>query len=156
MDTDPGPRRSKINPDRIRKSASYRAALARSAKVLRKPEKLTRLVNEAVQKAAKLDRGPLIDARDNLFALFRLLKSYASGEYRQVSWSNLVLVVTAIAYFVMPVDLIPDLITGVGYLDDAAILTWTVNAIGRELDSFREWERQQSQVRVTAVEMAED
>ena len=156
MDTASEPPSSKINPDRIRKSASYRSALAPSAKVLKKPEKLLHLVNEAIYKVSKLDKGPIAEAKGNLFALFRLLRHYATGSYRDVSWSNLVLVVTAIAYFVMPLDLIPDIFTGLGYLDDAAIITWTINSISQELEKFRLWEKNQPVKAPLAVEMAED
>ena len=156
MDTEPEPQTSKINPQRIRKSASYRAALARAAKVLRKPEKLTLLVNEAAGKTRNLKKGPIRDASDSLHALFRLVRAYASGDYRRVSWSNLVLVVSALVYFVMPVDLIPDLITGLGYVDDAAIITWTINALGQELEKFRRWEDKRPPVESPIAEMAED
>src|SRR6056300_1825276 len=121
MDTGAESQSSRINPERIRKSASYRSALARAAKMLKKPEKLTRLINDAVSKAGKIEKGPIVEAKESLFTLFRLLKTYATGEYRELPWSNLVLVVSAVVYFVMPVDLLPDIITGLGYLDDAAL-----------------------------------
>lgn len=156
MDIGAEPKSSKINPERIRKSASYRAALARAAKVLKKPEKLTNLINDAAKKAGTLNKGPIAEARDSLFALFRLLKAYTKGEYRDLSWSNLVLVVSALLYFVMPVDLLPDIITGLGYLDDAAILTWTINALGHELERFKSWEKSHPEHPHRAVEMAED
>ncbi len=156
MDIGAEPKSSKINPERIRKSASYRAALARAAKVLKKPEKLTNLINDATQKAGSLDRGPIAEAKDSLFALFRLLKSYTKGEYRDLSWSNMVLVVSALVYFVMPIDLLPDIITGLGYLDDAAIITWTINALGQELEKFKSWEKSHPERPRQAVEMAED
>lgn len=158
MDTGAEPKSSKINPDRIRKSASYRAALARAAKVLKKPEKLTNLINDASAKAGALERGPISEAKESLFALFRLLKAYTTGDYRDLSWSNLVLVVSAIVYFVTPIDLIPDLITGLGYLDDAAIITWTINAIGHELERFKLWEKTHTATAAPGfgAELAED
>ena len=156
MDTGTEPPGSRINPERIRKSASYRAALARAAKVLKKPEKLSRLVNEAIAKAGDLDRGPMAEARASLFALFRLLRAYATGDYRDVSWSNLVLVVSALVYFVMPVDLIPDIITALGYFDDAAIITWTISVMGDELEKFKRWESSRAAAPAVAVEVAED
>ena len=156
MDTGPEPSSSRINPDRIRKSSSYRSALAKAAKVLKKPEKILNLVNEAINKIGTLNKGPIIEAKESMFALFRLLKAYAKGEYREVSWSNLVLVISALMYVVMPVDLIPDLITGLGYLDDAAIITWTINAMGQELDKFKIWENGHHRTTYSIVEMAED
>ena len=39
----------------------------------------------------------------------------------------------AVAYFVTPADVIPDLIAGLGYTDDAAVLTAAIKAIGSNL-----------------------
>lgn len=39
----------------------------------------------------------------------------------------------AAAYFVLPADLIPDLLAGVGFTDDAAVLTAALTAVGRHL-----------------------
>lgn len=38
-----------------------------------------------------------------------------------------------IAYFILPFDLIPDIIAGLGYTDDAAIITAIVAALGRHV-----------------------
>ncbi|MCK9506165.1 MAG: DUF1232 domain-containing protein [Porticoccaceae bacterium] len=134
---------SKINPERVRTSSSYRGAMAKAAKVLKKPEKLSKLVREASHKADRLDKGPIGETKDNLFSLFRLAKAYSTGEYRSISWSNLVLVVASIIYFVTPIDLIPDFLLAMGYFDDAALLAWTVKAIGEELNQFKLWEKNQ-------------
>lgn len=39
----------------------------------------------------------------------------------------------AVAYFVTPADVIPDFIAGLGYTDDAAVLTAAIKAIGSNL-----------------------
>lgn len=48
-----------------------------------------------------------------------------------------------IAYFILPFDLIPDLIAGLGYTDDAAVVTAIVAALSRHvLPRHREAARQ--------------
>jgi uncharacterized membrane protein YkvA (DUF1232 family) len=39
----------------------------------------------------------------------------------------------AIAYFVLPADLIPDVLAGLGFTDDAAVLAAAVTAVGRHI-----------------------
>lgn len=43
------------------------------------------------------------------------------------------MMLAALAYFVMPVDVIPDFIAGLGYTDDAAVFTALMAVIGRNL-----------------------
>jgi uncharacterized membrane protein YkvA (DUF1232 family) len=47
----------------------------------------------------------------------------------------------AVVYFVMPADLIPDLLLGIGFVDDAAVVSAVVRTVRNELDRFRTWER---------------
>jgi uncharacterized membrane protein YkvA (DUF1232 family) len=43
------------------------------------------------------------------------------------------MMLAALAYFVLPVDAIPDFIAGLGYTDDAAVFTALMAIIGRNL-----------------------
>lgn len=40
-----------------------------------------------------------------------------------IPWGDVLMIAGAIAYFVMPVDLIPDAMPGIGFSDDLAALT---------------------------------
>jgi len=43
------------------------------------------------------------------------------------------MMLAALAYFVLPVDAIPDVIAGLGYTDDAAVFTALMAIVGRNL-----------------------
>ena len=43
------------------------------------------------------------------------------------------LLVAALAYFVLPTDVLPDFITGLGFTDDAAVLLALFNVVGRSI-----------------------
>jgi uncharacterized membrane protein YkvA (DUF1232 family) len=43
------------------------------------------------------------------------------------------MMLAALAYFVMPVDAIPDVIAGLGYTDDAAVLMAALTLVGKHL-----------------------
>lgn len=155
-DTEPAFEKRKLNPKRVRKSASYRSSLARAANILKKPEKLSKLVADASTKAARLGSTQLTELKDGLLGLFRLVKAYSRGEYRDISWSNMILVVSAIIYFVTPFDLVPDFLVAIGYLDDAAILSWTIKALSDEIDNFRLWEQNREARASSAPDLADD
>lgn len=39
----------------------------------------------------------------------------------------------AVAYFVLPVDMVPDMLAGLGFTDDASVLAAALAAVGRHL-----------------------
>jgi uncharacterized membrane protein YkvA (DUF1232 family) len=54
-----------------------------------------------------------------------------------------VLIAGAVVYFVAPLDLIPDALIGIGFVDDVAVISAVVRAVRDELDRFQAWETQQ-------------
>lgn len=115
--------------------------LARRAarRVLRRRLKLLRLTKEAYLKLGNRD-GVLARVREDLHTMIRLVRAWARREYRSVPWKSVMYIVAAIVYFVNPVDLIPDIITGIGFVDDAAVIGAVVRSFHEELDAFRRWE----------------
>ena len=43
------------------------------------------------------------------------------------------MLLAALAYFVMPLDVIPDFVAGLGFTDDAAVLAMAIGAVSRHL-----------------------
>ena len=50
-----------------------------------------------------------------------------------------------VLYFLMPIDVIPDVLIGLGFVDDAAVIAWVMNSVGPELGKFRQWETSRAQ-----------
>ena len=61
---------------------------------------------------------------------------------RTLPWRSAFYSVAALIYFLNPVDLIPDALIGIGFIDDVAVIGAVVNAIRKDLDGFVSWERQ--------------
>ena len=49
----------------------------------------------------------------------------------------------AVAYLVSPIDVIPDFIPILGFVDDAAVFSLTLAAFQSEIDTYKEWKAQQ-------------
>jgi uncharacterized membrane protein YkvA (DUF1232 family) len=103
-------------------------------------QKAAQLLREAIEKANR-NKGALKKLWGKLTTLFRLVKAWGKGEYKDVSTKTIIWVIAAIIYFVNPFDVVPDFITGVGYVDDAVIILFVVNSIRQDLDKFLKWER---------------
>ncbi|EPJ2926131.1 YkvA family protein [Pseudomonas aeruginosa] len=87
--------------------------------------------------ARKRSRLKLV--KSDLRLLQELLVAWVRGEYRELSRQALLSVIAALAYFLSPVDIVPDFIFGVGLLDDLAVLAWVVRRWQAELDAFKVW-----------------
>jgi uncharacterized membrane protein YkvA (DUF1232 family) len=127
--------------NRIVGGSLFAGLLGRATQYAKNPDKLKDLTTKARQKAESAGRsGPLKDLWESMMALLRLIRAYAKGEYRQVPAQSLVLIVAAVLYFLTPLDVIPDFIFGLGYLDDAAVIAWVINTVKSVLDDFLRWE----------------
>ena len=60
-----------------------------------------------------------------------LLAVYYSARDEETPIQAKGLMFAALAYFVLPTDVLPDFITGLGYTDDAAVLFALFNVVGR-------------------------
>ena len=68
-----------------------------------------------------------------------MVKDYASGKYREVPEKSILDATVALLYILNPLDLIPDLVPGLGLVDDAAVLTMVVKAIQSDVQNYRSW-----------------
>lgn len=69
---------------------------------------------------------------------FSMIKDYVQGNYRQLPWWSVASVAAALGYFLAPIDLIPDFIPGLGYLDDAAVFALVLSGIREDLKKYAE------------------
>ncbi len=104
--------------------------------------KVSSLLVDAVFKAGKNKRA-LKKIWEDLSTLFRLIRAWVSGSYRNIPWPSIVLAIAAVIYFVNPFDLITDFIPLIGYVDDSTVVWFVIASISNELAKFREWEQTQ-------------
>jgi uncharacterized membrane protein YkvA (DUF1232 family) len=121
----------------------FQAALQKASRILGKPGRLVLLLVTFVRKLNQTDFTKADGAvvKEKFFTLGRLLRAYARGEYREIPWKSLLLIVAAILYFINPIDIIPDLLPLVGLTDDFAVLFLVYRSIGDDIDKFLAWEK---------------
>ena len=86
-----------------------RFARARARRLVESPQELLRVIEQARRKQASAGRARSLEpVLAELKTMLDLLRAWARHEYSGVSNANLVLIVGAAVYFLMPVDLVPD------------------------------------------------
>ncbi len=94
-----------------------------------------------------LKKGALYNGRKGMDEMWvdvktfsRLVQEFRKGSYRDISKKSVVMIVGALLYFVSPIDAVPDLLAGIGLLDDVAVIGFVASQLKQELEKFREWE----------------
>jgi uncharacterized membrane protein YkvA (DUF1232 family) len=98
------------------------------------------LIQQAIEQAEAIDKTALGDVWCDLLTMLRLLKAYVARRYQDAPQEGLLPIISAVAYFASPLDLIPDFVAGAGYIDDAMIIRSAARQVKAELERFLEWE----------------
>ena len=119
----------------------------KAKKILSDRPKLKKLMNDVVNRITKVDKHGKSPHFKELFTYLRTfvraIKKQLAGEYK-LPPDTLVLMVASLIYFLSPIDLIPDFIPVLGFLDDLAVILWIGAEIKKDLDDFLAWEASQS------------
>ena len=71
--------------------------------------------------------------------MFAMLKDIKNGRYPEVPWFAIAAISMALLYVLNPLDIIPDFIPGIGYIDDLAVMTISMGWIETDLHKYLDW-----------------
>jgi uncharacterized membrane protein YkvA (DUF1232 family) len=136
----------------ISKNAIFSVFVSRATKLLGKPFKIVTILNEVATKLAD------VDSKDNKFkqlfdvalTVVRMVRSYVTGEYREIQSSTVISGLAVLLYVLSPIDLVPDFIPVLGFLDDLSLVSWFVGKFQGEIVRFRDWENRMAQLAPSA------
>jgi uncharacterized membrane protein YkvA (DUF1232 family) len=124
----------------MKEPSGFRSARLKAEALVKDISKLTTLLHNAVAKADK-NKSILKKVWVDLMTLFRLIRAWISRDYRDVPWQTMVLATAAVVYFINPLDLIPDPIPFLGFLDDSSVIGFVLYSISGDIKRFLEWEQ---------------
>lgn len=131
-------KRSPVLKERL--EAEFAKAVITAKAYVENPQRLQPLFQEAAKQAASMPKEPFAETWPYFQAMLRLIRAYSEGKYRDVPESTLVVIIAAIIYVVNPLDVIPDALPALGFLDDATVLALAVRRSRQTLDDFMVWE----------------
>jgi uncharacterized membrane protein YkvA (DUF1232 family) len=106
--------------------------------------------NKALTKAEKLAED--FDAKEaeefaqknthkSWYADFKLLYDMVTDSNFEIDMSTYLAIAGALAYVIFPVDIIPDFIPGVGFIDDVFVVGVVMKNISEEIERYRTYKR---------------
>ncbi|MBB2146891.1 DUF1232 domain-containing protein [Pedobacter sp. LMG 31464] len=102
-------------------------------------------VQEGLKKANK-HKGALTGIWQQLILLFEIARAYANGSYTTIPKGSIIAIVAGLLYFISPLDLIPDFIAGLGFVDDALILSLVYKQVAKDLEKYLSWKAAQKNI----------
>lgn len=81
--------------------------------------------------------GGLAKFLDDVVMYFQMLGDFFNGTYKDIPIGTIAAIIGTLLYVLSPIDLIPDFLPVVGYLDDAAMLALCLNFTKIDVDRYR-------------------
>lgn len=97
-------------------------------------------IEEKVKSSGKLRRFGT-----DIRLMFSLIRDYWRGDYRNIPWRSVAAIAGTLIYVMNPLDLIPDIILGIGFLDDAGVVALCLKLVESDLHRYAAWKEHQTQ-----------
>ncbi|MFZ5786784.1 MAG: YkvA family protein [Acidobacteriota bacterium] len=96
-------------------------------------EKVRTGFSQAETKAKQ--RGAARQLLENVKTLWRML---TDPDY-VIDWQVKAWIIFALGYFISPIDVVPDVVPVLGYVDDAVVVAWVVHQLSDQVVAYRRW-----------------
>lgn len=104
-----------------------------------------RAIEEKVKSSGKLKRFG-----SDVRLMFSMIRDYWQGNYRSVPWKTIAAVAGTLLYVMNPLDVIPDLILGFGFIDDAGVVALCLKLVESDLHRYAAWKEHQDELELAA------
>lgn len=122
------------------KNKFFIRAFENAKRMFSSKEKVLETLDTAFQKSIDLenDKGEISSLTEKVKLFILMIRSYVKGEYREVPFKSILLILAGLIYFINPFDLIGDFIPGIGYIDDIGLILWILKSVEDDVIRFKE------------------
>lgn len=110
---------------------------AAAEKLLQDPDKMEHFLDRLELKLSQIPvAGGILS---DIPVLISLVRAYVDKRYVEIPIGSIIAIVGALIYFLSPIDLIPDVVPGLGLLDDAAVLGIAYKLVHNDIAEYKQW-----------------
>ena len=92
----------------------------------------------------KINDMPFVGKKFSMIpVMISLVKNYVQGKYTTVPYGTILAILSALIYFLAPIDIVPDFIPLAGYIDDMAVLGLCMNMVSIDIETYEKWRQAQ-------------
>ncbi len=97
-------------------------------------------VMENEKKIYNIMKNPkLVEYWEDVKLYFRMLRDIVTRKYRKIPFGTIAVIVCTLLYILNPQDIIPDYIVGIGYIDDAFILSMSLLFTKMDVQKYKDF-----------------
>lgn len=103
-------------------------------------EDVEKVIRESSKIKSKLETNSRFEKFiDEGKTMLSLIKDYWKKDYTKIPWYALTAIVFTLLYVLNPMDLSPDYIPFVGYIDDVSVFSFALTLVNKDLTAYKEW-----------------
>lgn len=99
-----------------------------------------------------IKKGIFGDYAEYISSFLEMLKDFFQGKYKEVPVGTIAAIISTLLYILSPIDLIPDWIPVVGWLDDIFILKKCISFAKKDIEKYRRWKEYAERLESTYTE----
>lgn len=124
--------------------ASLEAGYSKAEEMLKDKDKMERFLQRLEKKLKVI---PIAGEKlADVPIMVSLVRSYVKKEYTDIPIGTIIAIISALIYFLSPIDLVPDSIPVLGYFDDAAVVAACWKLVDSDVTEYIKWREENGKV----------
>ena len=124
--------------------ASLEAGYSKAEEMLKDKDKMERFLQRLEKKLKVI---PIAGEKLAVVPIMvSLVRSYVKKEYTDIPIGTIIAIISALIYFLSPIDLVPDSIPVLGYFDDAAVVAACWKLVDSDVTEYVKWREENGKV----------
>ena len=112
-----------------------------------KDEDVEKVIHESDTIQSKIETNSRFDQYiDEAKTMLSLIKDFWKKDYTKIPWYAMTAIVFSLLYVLNPMDLSPDYIPIVGYIDDVTVFSFALTLVSKDLKAYKEWKSSSEEV----------
>lgn len=116
----------------------FRKSENRATVILKDKSKANDTIKDALGKAVT-NKGDLEGVWSKMVLLFAVSKDYVNGDYTEIPKKSIIAILGGLIYFLSPIDIVPDFVPVLGFIDDIFVLNLVYRQVLKDLEKYKTW-----------------
>ena len=120
----------------------FKKSESKASVILKDKSKANDTIKEALGKAVT-NKGQLEGVWAKMVLLFAVAKDYVNGDYTEIPKRSIIAILGGLIYFLSPIDVVPDFVPVLGFIDDVFVLNLVYKQVLKDLEKYKIWKNAQ-------------